>query len=86
MGMFDTVMVPCPKCGKRAEFQSKGGDCRLDVYDLETAPSDVLSNVNRHSPYTCECGTVFAVKVQVIATPVVVDPETEAMCEADHGL
>ena len=78
MGMFDTVMVPCPTCGTRAEFQSKGGDCNLEVYELHEAPSDVLSNVNQHSPYTCEkCGSVFAVKIQVAATPVIVLPEND---------
>lgn len=64
MGMFDSVMVPCPKCGEESEFQSKSGDCILKVYPLATAPADVLSNVNRHSPATCEkCGTIFAVKI-----------------------
>lgn len=77
MGMFDAVKVPCPNCGKRTNFQSKGGDCTLEVYELDQAPADVLSNINRHSPYTCAaCGTVFAVRVQTIATSVVVDPET----------
>lgn len=61
MGMYDTVMVPCPKCGAKAEFQSKSGQCRLDVYELDEAPADVLYDVNRHAPATCECGTKFEV-------------------------
>jgi len=76
MGMYDTVRVPCPNCGEKEEFQSKGGECLLEVYELENCPPDVMSNINRHSPCTCEkCGTVFAVKVQVTGTPVVVQPE-----------
>ena len=71
MGMFYTVMVPCPSCGKRTEFQSKGGDCDLNEYELEDAPADVLSDINRHSPYTCSCGTVFAVNVHTVAAPVI---------------
>jgi len=63
MGMYDTVMVPCPKCGKEAQFQSKSGDCLLDVYDLSDCPDNVLANVNRHSPEECDCGAVFAVNV-----------------------
>jgi len=64
MGMFDTVNVPCPKCGEISQFQSKGGDCVLAEYELHTAPADVLSDVNRHAPNTCEkCGTQFAVTV-----------------------
>lgn len=63
MGMYDTVRVPCPKCGTREDFQSKSGKCNLDVFPLEKAPRSVLVNVNRHSPYTCrKCNTVFAVK------------------------
>lgn len=69
MGMFDTVMVPCPTCGKRVEFQSKGGECNLNYYDLDQAPANVLSDINRHSPYTCECGAMFAVRVYTIAIP-----------------
>lgn len=66
VGMFDSVYVPCPKCGKTHECQSKSGECLLDDYTLENAPADVLSNVNRHAPFTCEeCGCSFDV---VIAT------------------
>lgn len=63
MGLFDTVLVNCPKCGKENEFQSKGGDCSLNVYTLEDCPGDVLSDVNRHSPHTCDCGELFSVDV-----------------------
>ena len=64
MGMFDTVMVPCPECGTKSEFQSKGGDCILKEYELATCPPDVLRDVNRHAPNTCEeCGTKFAVQI-----------------------
>lgn len=73
MGMFDSVMVPCPRCGEPSEFQSKGGDCCLGTYTLETAPADVLSDVNRHGPNTCDaCGAVFAVRVKTIAVATLV--------------
>lgn len=75
MGMFYSVLVPCPKCGEKSEFQSKGGECLLQVYELEDCPFDVLSDINRHAPNTClkcgavfevgeGCGTVFEVKVK----------------------
>ena len=61
MGCPDTVEVPCPECGAISYFQSKGGlSCSLN-YVLKDAPSDVMSNVNRHSPYKCDCGVWFAV-------------------------
>ena len=66
MGMYDTVIVPCPECGKKQAFQSKGGNCFLEEYNLENCPDDVLSDVNRHSPYTCECGTLFEVDLRTL--------------------
>lgn len=64
MGMYDSVEVPCPKCGELSDFQSKGGDCLLRCYTLEDCPDDVLSNVNRHAPNKCRlCGTLFEVDV-----------------------
>jgi len=66
MGMFDSVYVPCPKCGELNEFQSKGGDCLLIEYTLENAPANVLLDMNRHSPATCRnCGTTYEVKLTV---------------------
>lgn len=64
MGCYDTVIVPCPACGERVEFQSKSGPCTLEVFELTDAPDDVLLNVNRHSPHTCpKCKTKFMVQV-----------------------
>lgn len=75
MGMYDTIVVPCPTCGERTDFQTKSGECLLSVWGLEDAPANALADVNRHSPYTCEkCGTVFAVDLKIIATSVVVQP------------
>ena len=32
MGMFDSLYVDCPVCGKELEFQSKTGECFLSAY------------------------------------------------------
>lgn len=65
MGLFDSVMVPCPSCGTKEEFQSKSGPCLLDTFELEEAPEDVLLDVNRHSPITCsKCGAKFGVAIR----------------------
>lgn len=68
MGMFDSVWVPCPRCGKRHEAQSKGGECELMQYELSNAPIEVLLDVNRHAPFTCDCGEKFQVRVQTTVT------------------
>lgn len=65
MGVYDTVMVACPECGERHQFQSKSGECMLDVVELEDCPVEILADVNRHSPYTCfECETMFEVDLE----------------------
>ena len=63
MGCYDTVLVPCPKCGELYQAQSKSGSCSMSVFDFDSAPQDVMENVNRHAPFECEkCGTYFSVK------------------------
>jgi len=74
MGMFDTVLVKCPKCGEEHEFQSKSGDCSLDVYTLENCPDDVLYNINRHSPYECECNNYLSVDTET--RKVLIEPKS----------
>jgi len=67
MGVYDSVMVPCPECGHREEFQSKGsGNAYLRRYNLgeDNIPDDVLGDVDRHNHAVCgECGTHFEVRV-----------------------
>lgn len=61
MGLFDSVMVDCPKCGNQTEFQSKADDdayCR--VFTPDTAPTEILIDV-LNDPHFCEkCGAWFA--------------------------
>jgi hypothetical protein len=65
VGLYDTVMVPCPQCGTRAEFQSKSGVCDLETYALHEAPDDVLRDVNRNAPVTCsKCQARFGVEIE----------------------
>jgi len=54
MGVFDSVMVPCAKCNNLLEFQSKGAmDPFMHTYNLENAPDDVMTDINRHAPIEC---------------------------------
>lgn len=63
MGLYDSVIVNCPKCGEGHFFQSKSGECFLENYTLENCPDNVLADVNRHSPYDCDCGTCIKVDI-----------------------
>lgn len=56
MGMFDSVMVPCPKCETPVEFQSKAGDCQMDRYTLEDAPAELLLDIMNEPHYCQNCG------------------------------
>lgn len=76
MGCYDTVLVPCPQCGERSEFQSKGGECLMRTIMLEECPLEVLTDVNRHAPNTCaKCGTSFSVKARFVTEAVRLVPE-----------
>jgi hypothetical protein len=68
MGCFDTVFVPCPKFGVKYPAQSKGGECSLREFEIEDCPADVMSDVNRHAPYKCECGCVFICEYKLSLT------------------
>lgn len=65
MGVYDTVSVPCPKCGALYYAQSKGSyDKAFRVFEFSEMPDDVMSDVNRHAPFECEnCGVVFEVSL-----------------------
>ena len=67
MGMFDSVMVSCPKCGTENEIQSKGGDCTMTTYYAHDAPPMVLLDAIADKDYgvvTCkECATKYCLEL-----------------------
>lgn len=86
MGMFDWIDVPCPKCKKTSQFQTKSGPCLLEGYTLENVPADVLLDVNRHAPAICECGVLFEVgTIDNKPTPVEVKPVERKKCRVCFG-
>lgn len=52
MGMFDTVVVKCPSCNNEVEFQSKAGDCYLDVFPIDVVPISIAIDLD-HNTATC---------------------------------
>jgi len=62
MGMYDTVLIPCPNCDVEYHAQSKSGSCVMDEYPITSVPANVAENINRHAPFTCSaCGQLFVV-------------------------
>ncbi len=55
MGLFDSVMADCPNCGAKLEFQSKAGECYMNVYSVEDAPDDVVRDVLNRPEYCRHC-------------------------------
>lgn len=82
MGMYDTIMVPCPECKALYGAQTKSGACFMETYQLEDAVKGTdmeaqaaLLDVNRHAPFVCgTCGTAFKIdlRIAISAIPVVV--------------
>ena len=68
MGVFDTVLIPCPHCGREYEEQTKMADNpSLRTYHLEDAetPPEVIVGVL--GIYTCaSCNKEFKVSAHVI--------------------
>ena len=55
MGLFDRVMADCPNCGKPVEFQSKAGECYMNVYSVKDAPTEVLTDILNSPEYCRHC-------------------------------
>jgi len=69
--MFDYIIVKCPVCGERLEFQSKVGDCLLKEYTLDNAPPEILIDIAKDSHYcnTCKKEVKLSIAVAVSAHP-----------------
>jgi len=87
MGMFDTVLVPCPKCGHLEEAQTKSGARILGYYDWPAegaknpAPPDVMPGIDTH--YKClGCGVKF--QVNTLKHPVLVPGEYEIVLTEEN--
>ena len=71
MGMFDSLLVNCPNCRGEVEFQSKAGDCNLDVYNIHNVPAQIALDCKTDSEVCLTCGRQVKLLVQSI---VVVNP------------
>ena len=55
MGMFDTVLVRCPECGRINDFQTKSGDCTLASYNTRSVPVDIAKAIDGRTVDCEEC-------------------------------
>ena len=63
MGCFDSVVVECPDCHEKVEFQSKAGDCILAVYDNRYVPENIAKDLNRQCKNCENCGKVITLEI-----------------------
>jgi hypothetical protein len=73
MGMFDRLIVNCPRCNNIVEFQSKAGDCGLNVYDIHNVPPQIALDLKDDSEQCSNCLHYVTLRVQsiVIVTPTI---------------
>lgn len=62
MGMFDSVIAKCPKCGDEIEFQSKSGDRSLRRYNINSVPPEIARDIDGEVQ-SCSCGHLVKIKV-----------------------
>jgi len=68
MGCFDTLLIPCPSCGKVRHEQSKAGSCILVDYSIDEAPANILADLSG-TVFICKrCAANFKIQFPVRAT------------------
>ena len=67
MGMFDTIYLECPDCGKKNELQTKWGACVLGEYSIDDAPPDAMEKFVQNSVECEYCECEF--KVEIVTRP-----------------
>lgn len=70
MGMYESVIADCPKCGAQIEFQSKGGEggeggeCEMRQYHMSSVPPEVARYVVAIGGIqACRCGELLKLKL-----------------------
>lgn len=73
MGLFDTVLVDCPKCQHRNEIQTKAGACDLRTYRLAKTPPDIAGSLAGETVRCDGCSAIIRFDVQFLIRPYVAD-------------
>ena len=64
MGMFNTILVPCPNCGEEIEFQTKSGTRMLERYNISRVPEEEVRGILGRTTECIECG--YTIEIEVI--------------------
>jgi len=89
MGMYDEVILSCPKCNKLNEFQSKWGACKLERYSLNNAPLPIIADIHydgQQGALLCDhCGIQLKLDVQIKTKLVSAEESVDADTWRDMG-
>ena len=77
MSCYDTVKIPCPKCGTRYKKQSKAGDCGMATYGLHDEPVKILADIADEKMQCGQCGAYFELQIMIGVMPVICDIESK---------
>lgn len=63
MGLFDTIIFGCPKCGHVIEKQTKYGDCELKQISSKKVPVDIADQILEEKNFlTCDsCKSIWEI-------------------------
>lgn len=75
MGAFNTVTIPCPKCGREEKVQSKAGDCTMTTQSYRNADVDDMVAVAKNEFQCPDCGTHFRLQLVLNAYVEAFDPK-----------
>ena len=68
MSCFDNLIVTCPKCGEKVEFQCKNGKREMDNYDVSNVPPEIAGDLNGEKEQCCKCGVIITIQTQCFVT------------------
>lgn len=63
MGLYDSVLARCPKCGKDVEFQSKAGARQLNNYSANDVPPQIAEDIEGKASACHFCGEVIKLRM-----------------------
>jgi endogenous inhibitor of DNA gyrase (YacG/DUF329 family) len=61
MGLFDSVVTGCPKCGHLLEWQSKAGVRSLYRYPLSDVPIEIAVDLSGETVVCPQCGKLSTI-------------------------
>lgn len=66
MSSFNTILIPCPKCGNNTPVQTKAGSCNMETKYVFMASLSELENIAADPIFCANCKIKLGIGVQYI--------------------